>query len=113
MKTTVKHYVFLHTAFLLYSIIMIYMKWISKYSVGSISFFIAYFVLVVFLFIYAIIWQQVIKFFPISKAYSHRGVIILWTLLWSVFFFNEVIKWNNIIGAIIIIIGIVVVSKDE
>lgn len=113
MKASTKNYVFLHAAFFLYSIIMVYMKWAAKFSVTSISFFLAYMGLIILLFGYAIIWQQVIKHFEISKAYSHRGIIILWGLLWSVVFFGDVIKWNNLLGAAIIIIGIVVVTKDE
>ncbi|AIK39538.1 hypothetical protein COM13_05040 [Bacillus pseudomycoides] len=113
MKPTMKNYVFLHVAFLLYSIILLYMKWAAKFPVSSISFFIAYFGLVVILFGYAILWQQVIKHFEISKAYSHRGIIILWSMLWSVIFLGETIKWNNLLGAAIIMIGIVVVTKDE
>jgi drug/metabolite transporter (DMT)-like permease len=113
MKPTIKNYVFLHVAFLIYSIILVYMKWASKFPVTSISFFIAYFGLIVLLFGYAILWQQVIKNFEISKAYSHRGIIILWSMLWSVFLFGDTIQWNNLLGAAIIIVGIVVVTKDE
>ncbi|EJR55968.1 hypothetical protein IIM_01060 [Bacillus cereus VD107] len=113
MKPTIKNYVFLHVAFLIYSIIMVYMKWAAKFPLASISFFIAYFGLVVLLFGYAILWQQVIKHFEISKAYSHRGIIILWSMLWSVFLFGDTIQWNHLLGAAIIIVGIVVVTKDE
>ncbi|WP_088005192.1 EamA family transporter [Bacillus mycoides] len=113
MKPTIKNYVFLHVAFLIYSIILVYMKWASKFPVTSISFFVAYFGLIVLLFGYAILWQQVIKNFEISKAYSHRGIIILWSMLWSVFLFGDTIQWNNLLGAAIIIVGIVVVTKDE
>lgn len=111
MKPTIKNYVFLHVAFLIYSIIMVYMKWAAQFPVASISFFIAYFGLVVLLFGYAILWQQVIKNFEISRAYSHRGIIILWSMLWSVFLFGDTIQWNHILGAAIIIVGIVVVTK--
>ncbi len=76
-------------------------------------FFVAYFGLVILLFGYAILWQQVIKHFEISKAYSHRGIIILWSMLWSVFLFGDTIQWNHLLGAAIIIVGIVVVTKDE
>ncbi|PEB82266.1 hypothetical protein COM95_07225 [Bacillus cereus] len=113
MKPTIKNYVFLHVAFLIYSIIMVYMKWASQFPIASISFFIAYFGLVVLLFGYAILWQQVIKNFEISRAYSHRGIIVLWSMLWSVFLFGDKIHWNHILGAAIIIVGIVVVTKDE
>ncbi len=68
MKPTIKNYLFLHVAFLIYSIIMVYMKWAAKFPIASISFFIAYFGLVILLFGYAILWQQVIKHFEISKS---------------------------------------------
>ncbi|KEK24139.1 EamA family transporter [Bacillus gaemokensis] len=113
MKPTIKNYVFLHVAFLLYSIILFYMKWAAQFPIASIAFFAAYFGLVVILFGYAILWQQVIKPFEISKAYSQRGIIILWSMLWSVIFLSETIKWNNLLGAAIIMLGIVVVTKDE
>ncbi|MDR2992543.1 MAG: hypothetical protein LBV11_01680, partial [Bacillus cereus] len=68
MKPTIKNYVFLHVAFLIYSIIMVYMKWAAQFPIASISFFIAYLGLVILLFGYAILWQQVIKHFEISTA---------------------------------------------
>ncbi|HEQ3525952.1 TPA: hypothetical protein VGS93_006395 [Bacillus cereus] len=79
----------------------------AKFPIASISFFVAYFGLVVLLFGYAILWQQVIKHFEISKAYSHRG-IILWSMLWSVFLFGDTIQWNHLLGAAIIIVGVIV-----
>ncbi len=39
MKPTIKNYIFLHAAFLLYSIIMVYMKWATKFPIASIGFF--------------------------------------------------------------------------
>lgn len=113
LKSSLKHYLYLHTTFLLYSFIMLYMKWSSSFSVASIYFYVAYFVLLGLLFTYAILWQQVIIHFDISKAYSHRGVIIVWTLLWSVLFFHESVHWNQILGVGIIIFGISVVTRDE
>lgn len=113
VKVEFKHYVYLHLTFFLYSLIMLYMKWSSMVSLGSIYFFLAYFALLFFLFLYAVIWQQVIAPFEISKAYSHRGVIIIWTIVWSSLFFHEPIVRNQILGAAIIIFGIVVVTKDE
>jgi drug/metabolite transporter (DMT)-like permease len=34
-------------------------------------------------------------------------------MLWSVFLFGDTIQWNHLLGAAIIIVGIVVVTKDE
>jgi drug/metabolite transporter (DMT)-like permease len=54
-----------------------------------------------------------LKKFSLFVAYSSKGIVILWGLIWAVLFFQEKIKINNIIGAVIIIIGIVLVSKNE
>lgn len=113
VKSSFTNYLYLHATFLLYSLIMLYMKWSSHFSIASIFFYLAYAGLVGLLFVYAVIWQQVIVHFDISKAYSHRGIIIVWTLLWSVLFFHESIHWNQILGIGIIIFGIGVVTRDE
>ncbi len=75
--------------------------------------FIFYYALeIVILGIYAIMWQQIIKKFSISVAYANKGMAILWSLLWSMIFFNESITVNNIIGALIILLGIGMVNKN-
>ncbi len=46
-------------------------------------------------------------------AYAYRGTLFLWTFLWAVLFFDETVTRNNIFGALIIIVGISLVAKDE
>ncbi len=76
--------------------------------------FILYYGLEIFILgIYAILWQQIIKKFQLTVAYVNRAVALLWSLLWSVIFFKETITLNNVVGAVIIIIGIVVVNSDD
>ena len=62
--------------------------------------------------IYAIIWQQIIKHMPLSNAFMFKGTTIIWTLLISNIFFEESISMNNIIGSILIIIGITIYAKS-
>jgi len=38
---------------------------------------------------------------------------VFWVFLWSVIFFKESIRFNNILGALIIIIGIMLVTKND
>ena len=57
--------------------------------------------------VYAILWQQVIKYIELSMAYMFKGTTIIFTMLFAHWLFGEQITWNNILGAIIIIIGIV------
>lgn len=62
---------------------------------------------------YAIVWQQIIKRFPLSLAYVNRAMAIFWSMLWAFLFFGERISWKNILGVIVIFAGIMVVNSDE
>lgn len=112
-RSLIKNLLFLQGAFILYSIVTVVSKLASSNSFLSPKFMLLYGVEVLILFVYAVFWQQIIKRIDLSVAYSNRGMIIFWTMMWSVCFFNEKISIQNIIGVIIIFIGIVVVTKDE
>ena len=62
--------------------------------------------------VYALLWQQVIKRMPISTAYMFKGTGLIFGLLiaWAVL--GEQITLNNIIGAVIIVVGIVLFAKS-
>ena len=61
--------------------------------------------------VYALLWQQVIARMPISTAYMFKGTSLIFVLLFSVLLFGEAITLNNVIGAVIIIIGIILFAK--
>lgn len=61
--------------------------------------------------VYALLWQQVIARMPLSTAYMFKGTSLVFVLLFSALLFGEAITVNNLIGAIIIIIGIELFSK--
>ena len=61
--------------------------------------------------IYALLWQQVIAKMPLSTAYMFKGTSLIFVLLFSVLLFGEAITLNNVIGAVIIIIGIILLAK--
>jgi len=67
----------------------------------------------VILFVYAIIWQKCIKNVPITVMYANKSSYIFWTQLAAVAVFSEHLSLCNIIGIIIIFIGIMVVNSDE
>lgn len=56
--------------------------------------------------IYAVFWQQNLKYFDVNVAYAHRAVYNVWSLLWSVLIFSEKITVGNIFGTLLIITGI-------
>ena len=60
---------------------------------------------------YALLWQQVITRISLSTAYMFKGTSLIFVLLFSALLFGEAVTLNNVIGAVIIIIGIVLFSK--
>ncbi len=114
LKTnTVGDYLFLHFSFLIYSFVGVISKTVAMQEPFSPSFW--GFALLVFgiLVVYALLWQQTLKKFPLVKAYSNKGIVVIWNLLWAFFIFNEVITIENIIGSAIIICGVILVSSDD
>lgn len=69
--------------------------------------------LLLILFAYAIIWQQVLKEISLSVAYGSKGVGILYVILWGTLIFDEVITWNMILGIILVLIGVYILTFHE
>lgn len=61
--------------------------------------------------LYAVIWQQIIKRVPISDAYMFKGSVLIFVLIISAAVFGEHITVNNMIGAALIVGGIVLNSR--
>ena len=108
-----KNLLFLLFGYILYSFIGV----VSKSSIGnslrSIKTLLYYGIVLMLLGLYAIIWQISIKKIPLYMAYMGKSVSLILTLLWSNLFFNEVIKINNIIGALLVICGILLMFNPK
>ena len=63
--------------------------------------------------IYAVIWQQVLKHLPLVFAYANKAVTVIWGLLWGYLIFSEEVTPNKVLGAVIVIAGIVMFSLGE
>ncbi len=107
-----KH-LFINFVFFFYSLISIAMKLGSNQKFFSLNFLIFYFIVILMLFIYAIMWQKILKYFNLGTAYIYKGTTIIWTLLWSVIFFSEKISFNNMIGGLIVLFGIFMIQRKE
>lgn len=109
-----KYYIFLHILLMIYSLSGVYSKMASGCKFLSIEFCFFYGLIILNLMLYAIIWQQIIKHLPLTTAFCNKAVNIIWGILWGLLFFRETVSWNMIVGAIIVIIGvIIVVMSDE
>ena len=63
--------------------------------------------------IYAFAWQKVIKKFSLSTAYANRSVYIIWTQVWAILIFRENLSLQNIIGMLVVFMGVLVVQMYE
>lgn len=108
-----KDFLFLHFCILWYTMTSILSKGASGYPFLSLEYILCFVGIFFTLGSYAILWQQVIKRFKPSVGYSNKSVSLIWTMIFSSLIFNERITVYNIIGAALIILGVIMVARDE
>ena len=104
-------FVLLHCLLLLYSFGDIASKLASGKEFLSLEFILLYGTVIGLLGIYAIFWQQILKKIPLITAYANKSVTIIWGMVFGTWIFKEQISWNQILGALIIIIGVYLTYK--
>jgi len=110
---SIKKYALLYIAFLVYSVTTVFAKFAAQNQILSVKFILFLGMEFLALGIYAVLWQQVLKKFSLITAMSSKGIVVIFSLFWAVIIFNESITLTNIIGIILIVLGIWKVSKDE
>lgn len=106
----VKTIAMLHCIIVLYSLSGIFSKLAGKEKIFSIRFILCYLLVILALAIYALLWQQIIKKINLTMAFANKAVTVFWGILWGTLFFGEKIKITQIIGAILVIVGVVLFS---
>ena len=102
-----RNIIILHLLLLLYSISGIFSKLAALFGGVRLEFFLCYGVVLLILFVYAIGWQQIIKKIPLTTAFANKAITTVWGMVWGILFFHEkVTKWN-VLGVVLIIVGIV------
>lgn len=107
------YFVVLHILLAIYSLGGICSKFAAQQEFLSFWFIFFYGLVILNLGIYAIVWQQIIKHLPLNTAYANKAVTIVWGILWGFIFFQEQIKWNMLLGAAIVIVGVVLVVRAD
>ena len=115
MNKNTKTILALNVLLMFFSLGGIFSKLASKQSFLSLKFILCYGSLLFIMFVYAIGWQQIIKRLPLTMAYANRAVTIVWGIIWGLLFFNEKLNVGKIIGAVIVIAGVLlyVTESDE
>ena len=113
MKEKVKTFLLLHLLLFMYSSAGICSKLAAGVPFLSFGFFLLYGALLFILFLYAVMWQQILKKMKLVTAYANKSVTIIWGLIWGVLLFNEEISLSKIVGIVIIVIGVYFVVTGE
>ena len=105
--------IILHLFLAVYSLTGVASKCAAGYEFMSFEFLFYYGIVLFGLFLYAVAWQQIIKHMPLISAYANRGVTVIWGIMWGYFIFDEKITIRKIVGALIIICGIVFIVTED
>lgn len=112
MKKT-KYFILLHLLLLLYSCCGIFSKTASGKEFLSLEWCFNYGMVIVIMGVYALLWQQVLKQLPLNVAFSNKAVTLVWGMLWGVLIFKETLTVMNIIGALMVLAGVILMVSDE
>ena len=114
MSKNTKTILALNILLMFFSLGGIFSKLASKQSFLSLKFILCYGSLLFIMFVYAIGWQQIIKRLPLTTAYANRAVTIVWGIIWGLLIFNEKLNVGKVIGAVIVIAGVLLyVTESE
>lgn len=113
MKSRLLTLFFLHILLMVYSTSGIFGKLAARYSFLSPEFFGLYFCVLLILGLYAVGWQQILKRMPLTEAFSNKAVTIVWGIVWGALIFKESITTGKIIGALLIVVGVVMFVHDR
>lgn len=105
--------VLLSLSLVIQSLSSVFIKYAGQYETLSKEFIFFYVLAVGCLGVFAIMWQLLLELIPLTTAYLRKGILYILILIWSVILFGEQITINNIIGSIIIIVGISLHGMDE
>lgn len=112
-KITLKDILILQAVIAIYTLSTVMAKLASGHPALSLNFLFFYGAELVILAIYALLWQQMIKKFELSIAYTNRAMALLWSLIWAAVIFHDKITLKNIIGVALVIAGTIIVNGGQ
>lgn len=106
-------FIILFLAVGLYSFSAVLGKFSAFYDILSWQWILLYGASLGVLLLYSMIWQLILERITLSKAYLSKGFYYAYILFWSAVIFKEHITWNQLLGVVIITIGIMVGNSND
>ncbi len=98
---------------LLYACVTLFSKYTSQQEMGSVAYCLGLAGAIGVMGTYAICWQQILKRVELSTAYMFKGTSLIFIMLFAFALFGEQITLMNIVGAVLIVLGITLFAKFE
>ena len=108
-----KWFLLLHVILGIYAGSSVCSKLAAQQPFLSAAFIVLYGLMLLALVTYAVGWQQVIKHLPLTTAYANKAVTVVWGILLGLAVFGEAVTPRQVIGAVIIICGIVLFVRAD
>ena len=112
-KLRLKDILVLQAVIVIYTLSSVMAKLASGQEPFSAPFLFFYLIELMILGVYALLWQQMIKKFELSVAYTNRAMALLWSMLWAVVLFHDQVTVKNIIGVALVIVGTLIVNGGD
>lgn len=113
MASKLKTLLLLHLLLVFYSVSGILSKLAAGAGFFSWQFVLLYAGMICILGIYAIGWQQVLRHMPLTSAFANKAITIVWGIVWGALFFAEPITIPKVIGALLIMGGVVLFAYAD
>lgn len=98
---------------LLYACVTLFTKYASQQEFCSWEYCLGLIGAICVMGAYAICWQQILKRVELSTAYMFKGTSLIFIMLFAFALFGEQITLMNIVGAVLIVLGITLFAKFE
>lgn len=112
-KLTIGSALFLAFAVAVYSSSGYFTKLTSRNEFLSTTYILCLCGVVVVLGTYAVLWQIALKRVNLNQAYLFRSLGLIYGLCIAYFAFHESISWQNILGALIVLSGLLILLSEK
>jgi drug/metabolite transporter (DMT)-like permease len=105
--------IFLSLSIAVYSSADFFSKLASGYDFLSVPYIGCLGGVIIVLGIYAVLWQMALKRVPLNQAYLFRSLGVVFGLAIAYLAFHESISWQNLLGASIVLCGLLILLSEK
>lgn len=110
---SVRNILFLCFAVAVYSASGLFTKMASRYDFLSFPYLLCLGGVILVLGTYASFWQMILKKVPLSLAYPFRSLGVVFGLVIAGLVFHEAITLLNLLGGILVIVGLLMITTSK